>query len=302
MTLLVGTGCDGGPRRGNLPRDQALKTLQNNSFHVTVRERRDPRIPAGLAIETVPPAGAVAAPRRGRRARRQLRPLNVSGGAFDAVLPCLDIVLPDDSARSLRCRRPWHGRVGESRPVPFATRPVLQGTLGMVAAGHYLAAAIGLQPARSRRQRRRCRRRRWLRARRCSSRRASVSAARRPILIHLANQRTQRGHQRPGLGAARGDHRLVSPARHQPDPVRRLPAGDRPRPVRRLVHRAAAVRHRLAGGRARAVGRHGRGRFPGVRRAAQRRRASVRDRYFDRVADVGRDLPAQRPSRRRGRR
>src|SRR5438105_2075635 len=39
-----------------------------------------------------------------------------------------------------------HGSaVGESRPIPFATRPVLQGTLGMVAAGHYLAAAIGLQ-------------------------------------------------------------------------------------------------------------------------------------------------------------
>src|SRR5947209_20513813 len=27
----------------------------------------------------------------------------------------------------------------------FATRPVLQGTLGMVAAGHYLASAIGLR-------------------------------------------------------------------------------------------------------------------------------------------------------------
>src|ERR671932_1666605 len=38
-----------------------------------------------------------------------------------------------------------HGTsVGETRPIPFATRPVLQGTLGMVAAGHYLAAAIGL--------------------------------------------------------------------------------------------------------------------------------------------------------------
>src|ERR1700736_1600882 len=38
-----------------------------------------------------------------------------------------------------------HGSaVGESRPVSFATRPVLQGSLGMVAAGHYLAAAIGL--------------------------------------------------------------------------------------------------------------------------------------------------------------
>jgi gamma-glutamyltranspeptidase/glutathione hydrolase len=38
-----------------------------------------------------------------------------------------------------------HGTaIGETRPVPFATRPVLQGRLGMVAAGHYLAAAIGL--------------------------------------------------------------------------------------------------------------------------------------------------------------
>ena len=39
-----------------------------------------------------------------------------------------------------------HGTaIGETRPVPFATRPVLQGTHGMVAAGHYLAAAIGLR-------------------------------------------------------------------------------------------------------------------------------------------------------------
>jgi gamma-glutamyltranspeptidase / glutathione hydrolase len=38
-----------------------------------------------------------------------------------------------------------HGSaIGETRPVAFATRPLLQGTLGMVAAGHYLAAAIGL--------------------------------------------------------------------------------------------------------------------------------------------------------------
>ena len=38
-----------------------------------------------------------------------------------------------------------HGSaVGETRPIAFATRPVLQGRLGMVAAGHYLAAAIGL--------------------------------------------------------------------------------------------------------------------------------------------------------------
>src|SRR6185295_18632608 len=38
-----------------------------------------------------------------------------------------------------------HGSaIGETRAIPFATRPVLQGRLGMVAAGHYLAAAIGL--------------------------------------------------------------------------------------------------------------------------------------------------------------
>src|SRR5436305_144053 len=38
-----------------------------------------------------------------------------------------------------------HGSaIGESRPVLFATRPLLQGTLGMVASGHYLSAAIGL--------------------------------------------------------------------------------------------------------------------------------------------------------------
>jgi gamma-glutamyltranspeptidase / glutathione hydrolase len=50
------------------------------------------------------------------------------------------------SPRSFGADLDAHGSaVGESRPIPFATRPVLQGTLGMVAAGHYLAAAIGLR-------------------------------------------------------------------------------------------------------------------------------------------------------------
>jgi gamma-glutamyltranspeptidase/glutathione hydrolase len=50
------------------------------------------------------------------------------------------------SSRSFGADVDAHGSaVGESRPIPFATRPVLQGTLGMVAAGHYLAAAIGLR-------------------------------------------------------------------------------------------------------------------------------------------------------------
>src|ERR671934_1301216 len=39
-----------------------------------------------------------------------------------------------------------HGSaVGETRQARFATRPVLQGTFGMVASGHYLASAIGLR-------------------------------------------------------------------------------------------------------------------------------------------------------------
>src|SRR3979411_3324864 len=50
------------------------------------------------------------------------------------------------SSRSFGADVDAHGSaVGETRPIPFATRPVLQGTLGMVAAGHYLAAAIGLR-------------------------------------------------------------------------------------------------------------------------------------------------------------
>jgi gamma-glutamyltranspeptidase / glutathione hydrolase len=54
--------------------------------------------------------------------------------------------MTDTAARSFGADVDAHGSaVGESRPVPFATRPVLQGTLGMVAAGHYLAAAIGLR-------------------------------------------------------------------------------------------------------------------------------------------------------------
>jgi serine/threonine protein kinase len=62
VTIVVGTGSTSIPDVANMLRDQALKTLQANSFHVTVRDRRDPRIPAGEAIETVPKAG-FAAPR-----------------------------------------------------------------------------------------------------------------------------------------------------------------------------------------------------------------------------------------------
>jgi beta-lactam-binding protein with PASTA domain len=60
VTIVVGTGSTTIPDVGDTPRDQAIKTLQNNSFHVIVHERRDPRIPAGSAIDTRPPANTVA--------------------------------------------------------------------------------------------------------------------------------------------------------------------------------------------------------------------------------------------------
>src|SRR5438270_11592264 len=53
--------------------------------------------------------------------------------------------MTDSAPRPYGAAHDAHGTsVGETRPIPFATRPVLQGNLGMVAAGHYLAAAIGL--------------------------------------------------------------------------------------------------------------------------------------------------------------
>jgi serine/threonine-protein kinase len=59
VTIVVGTGSTAIPAVTNLPRDQAVATLQNSSFKVTVVNRRDPRIPAGVAIGTNPPAGSV---------------------------------------------------------------------------------------------------------------------------------------------------------------------------------------------------------------------------------------------------
>jgi serine/threonine-protein kinase len=59
VALQVGTGSTPIPDVSNLPRDQAMQQLQANSFRVTTRDRRDPRIPAGSAVDTSPPAGAV---------------------------------------------------------------------------------------------------------------------------------------------------------------------------------------------------------------------------------------------------
>jgi beta-lactam-binding protein with PASTA domain len=44
-----------------MPRDQAVKTLQNSSFRVNERDRRDQRVAAGNAIDTSPAAGTVIA-------------------------------------------------------------------------------------------------------------------------------------------------------------------------------------------------------------------------------------------------
>ena len=80
-----------------------------------------------------------------------------------------------------------------------------------------------------------------------------------PILIHLADkQGRSRGINGQGWAprAARID--WFTPARHRPDSVGWLPARDRARPVRRVVHRPAASSAPIAAGRPRPVGRAGR--------------------------------------------
>jgi serine/threonine-protein kinase len=59
VALQVGTGATTVPDVSNLSRDQAQQQLQTNGFRVASRDRRDPRVPAGAAIGTNPPAGAV---------------------------------------------------------------------------------------------------------------------------------------------------------------------------------------------------------------------------------------------------
>jgi serine/threonine-protein kinase len=58
VTLMVGSGSTAIPDVANMPRDQAVSQLQNNTFRVTLRQRRDQR-PEGIAIQTNPPAGSV---------------------------------------------------------------------------------------------------------------------------------------------------------------------------------------------------------------------------------------------------
>jgi serine/threonine-protein kinase len=59
VMVTVGSGSTPIPDVAGKPREQAAKLLSDNSFRVTVRERRDNRVPAGTAIETRPAAGMV---------------------------------------------------------------------------------------------------------------------------------------------------------------------------------------------------------------------------------------------------
>jgi serine/threonine-protein kinase len=59
VTLSVGTGSTSVPEVAGQSRDQASRTLQSNSFRTVLRDQRDPRVPAGAAIGTKPPAGTV---------------------------------------------------------------------------------------------------------------------------------------------------------------------------------------------------------------------------------------------------
>jgi serine/threonine-protein kinase len=60
VTILVGTGATTIPDVSNQPRDQAVRTLQNNSFRVLLRERRDPNVAPNAAIESRPSGGTIA--------------------------------------------------------------------------------------------------------------------------------------------------------------------------------------------------------------------------------------------------
>ena len=61
VTLMVGTGNVVVPDVAGRSREQATKLLQDNGFRVSVRERRDNRVPAGQAIDTDPREGLVIA-------------------------------------------------------------------------------------------------------------------------------------------------------------------------------------------------------------------------------------------------
>lgn len=61
VSLSVGTGSTAVPEVLNLPREQAMRTLQNSSFRPILRDQRDQRVPAGSAIGTKPQAGTILA-------------------------------------------------------------------------------------------------------------------------------------------------------------------------------------------------------------------------------------------------
>jgi serine/threonine-protein kinase len=73
VTIIVGTGSTAIPDVADAPRDQAVRTLQSASFRVVLRQKRDPRVPADVVIDTTPPANTIIP--RGSQVE-----LNVSAG------------------------------------------------------------------------------------------------------------------------------------------------------------------------------------------------------------------------------
>jgi len=57
VNISVGTGNVTVPEVAGRTQLQATRLLQDDGFRVNARERRDPRVPVGNAIETRPPAG-----------------------------------------------------------------------------------------------------------------------------------------------------------------------------------------------------------------------------------------------------
>ena len=136
-------------------------------------------------------------------------------------------------------------------PNPFTTRPEIEGTFGVVTSTHWIATAVGMGDAGTRRQR--VRRGGRHRVHAAGGRAASQRAGRRRAGHPLRRAPRQAGGDlRSGRGAGRRDDRAL--------PQRRPRHGARHRPARRLRARhvrdldaaAARLRHHAARRRARA--------------------------------------------------
>ena len=199
---------------------------------------------------------------------------------------------PNGAARVFAADVDAHGSaVGEQRPVGLCHAP---GAAGHPRHGRGRPLSrLGHRTARAGAgwQRRRRGRGGWVRA--VAAQAAERRHRRRGADSHPPrSRRSERGDQRPGLGAPRSHHRLVPLARHRADSIRRVPASHRARPVRRLVYRAAAAsappRWPTSSGPAVDLADGGFPMYATLRNAIPR----FAERYRAGVAHVGRDLPA----------